>query len=182
MSSARLPVLREIHRRPARHLGRRIRRPAPHGAGEAAAREAGDGAEPQGAFGGVALAPTATRTCCSTSIPTTPSSSTPWCACRGAPAACTTTPTPGCSTACSTAPRASNATSASTTAAGPATPRSSSPRSRPARQGKVDLVPPHAIHAEQGGPTRSVAIIVRSQKLGEGTVLQRTLRSEARTP
>jgi predicted metal-dependent enzyme (double-stranded beta helix superfamily) len=38
--------------------------------------------------------------------------------------------------------------------------------------GMVDLVPPHAIHAEQGGPTRSVAIIVRSQKLGEGTVLQ----------
>jgi len=41
-------------------------------------------------------------------------------------------------------------------------------------QGKVDLVPPHAIHAEQGGPARSVAIIVRSQRLGEGTVLQRT--------
>ena len=40
-------------------------------------------------------------------------------------------------------------------------------------QGKVDLVPPKAIHAEQGGPTRSVAIIVRTQKLGEGTVLQR---------
>jgi len=40
-------------------------------------------------------------------------------------------------------------------------------------QGKVDLVAPHAIHAEQGGPTRSVAIIVRSQRLGEGTVLQR---------
>lgn len=39
-------------------------------------------------------------------------------------------------------------------------------------QGKVDLVPPHAIHAEQGGPARSVAIIVRSQKLGQGTVLQ----------
>jgi predicted metal-dependent enzyme (double-stranded beta helix superfamily) len=39
-------------------------------------------------------------------------------------------------------------------------------------QGKVDLVPPHAIHAEQGGPTRSVAIIVRSQRLGAGTVLQ----------
>ena len=39
-------------------------------------------------------------------------------------------------------------------------------------QGKVDLVPPHAIHAEQGGPTRSVAIIVRSQPLGQGTVLQ----------
>lgn len=39
-------------------------------------------------------------------------------------------------------------------------------------QGKVDLVPPWNIHAEQGGPTRSVAIIVRSQRLGEGTVLQ----------
>jgi predicted metal-dependent enzyme (double-stranded beta helix superfamily) len=39
-------------------------------------------------------------------------------------------------------------------------------------QGKVDLVPPGAIHAEQGGQTRSVAIIVRSQKLGQGTVLQ----------
>ena len=39
-------------------------------------------------------------------------------------------------------------------------------------QGKVDLVPPRAIHAEQGGSTRSVAVIVRSQKLGEGTVLQ----------
>jgi predicted metal-dependent enzyme (double-stranded beta helix superfamily) len=41
-------------------------------------------------------------------------------------------------------------------------------------RGRVDLVPPHAIHAEQGGPTRSVAIIVRSQRLGEGTVLQHT--------
>src|SRR5262245_25596760 len=39
-------------------------------------------------------------------------------------------------------------------------------------QGKVDLVKPHAIHAEQGGPVRSVAIIVRSKPLGEGTVLQ----------
>jgi predicted metal-dependent enzyme (double-stranded beta helix superfamily) len=39
-------------------------------------------------------------------------------------------------------------------------------------QGKVDLVPPRSIHAEQGGPTRSVAVIVRSQRLGEGTVLQ----------
>src|SRR5260370_24133003 len=28
---------------------------------------------------------------------------------------------------------------------------------------RVDLVPPRAIHAEQGGPTRSVAVIVRSQ-------------------
>jgi predicted metal-dependent enzyme (double-stranded beta helix superfamily) len=41
-------------------------------------------------------------------------------------------------------------------------------------QGKVDLVAPYAIHAEQGGPTRSVAMILRSQKLGEGTVLQHT--------
>ena len=39
-------------------------------------------------------------------------------------------------------------------------------------QGKVDLVPPRAIHAEQGGPTRSVAVIVRSRKLGEDNVLQ----------
>jgi predicted metal-dependent enzyme (double-stranded beta helix superfamily) len=38
--------------------------------------------------------------------------------------------------------------------------------------GKVDLVPPFAIHAEQGGPARSVAIILRSQRLGDGTVLQ----------
>jgi hypothetical protein len=38
--------------------------------------------------------------------------------------------------------------------------------------GKVDLVPPFAIHAEQGGPGRSVALILRSQRLGEGTVLQ----------
>ena len=48
-------------------------------------------------------------------------------------------------------------------------------------QGKVDLVPPHAIHAEQGGPTRSVAIIVRSQRLGEGTVLQRRYDPQAKT-
>jgi predicted metal-dependent enzyme (double-stranded beta helix superfamily) len=48
-------------------------------------------------------------------------------------------------------------------------------------QGKVDLVPPHAIHAEQGGPTRSVAIIVRSQRLGEGTVLQRRYDAKAKT-
>jgi predicted metal-dependent enzyme (double-stranded beta helix superfamily) len=48
-------------------------------------------------------------------------------------------------------------------------------------QGKVDLVPPHAIHAEQGGPTRSVAIIVRSQRLGEGTILQRTYDRKANT-
>lgn len=33
--------------------------------------------------------------------------------------------------------------------------------------GKSDLVPPHDIHRELGGPTRSVAIIVRSAQLGE---------------
>jgi predicted metal-dependent enzyme (double-stranded beta helix superfamily) len=48
-------------------------------------------------------------------------------------------------------------------------------------QGKVDLVPPRAIHAEQGGPTRSVAIIVRSQRLGEGTVLQHSYDTKANT-
>jgi predicted metal-dependent enzyme (double-stranded beta helix superfamily) len=48
-------------------------------------------------------------------------------------------------------------------------------------QGKVDLVPPHAIHAEQGGPTRSVAVIVRSQRLGEGTVLQHQYDPKANT-
>jgi predicted metal-dependent enzyme (double-stranded beta helix superfamily) len=48
-------------------------------------------------------------------------------------------------------------------------------------QGKVDLVPPHAIHAEQGGPTRSVAIIVRSRRLGEGTVLQHSYDRKANT-
>lgn len=48
-------------------------------------------------------------------------------------------------------------------------------------QGKVDLVPPHSIHAEQGGPTRSVAIIVRSQRLGEGTILQRRYDAVANT-
>jgi predicted metal-dependent enzyme (double-stranded beta helix superfamily) len=48
-------------------------------------------------------------------------------------------------------------------------------------QGKVDLVAPHAIHAEQGGATRSVAMIVRSQRLGEGTILQRTYDPKAKT-
>jgi predicted metal-dependent enzyme (double-stranded beta helix superfamily) len=48
-------------------------------------------------------------------------------------------------------------------------------------QGKVDLVPPRAIHAEQGGPTRSVAVIVRGQKLGEGTVLQHRYDRDAKT-
>jgi hypothetical protein len=48
-------------------------------------------------------------------------------------------------------------------------------------QGKVDLVPPHAIHAEQGGPMRSVAIILRSRRLGEGTILQRAYDPKAKT-
>jgi predicted metal-dependent enzyme (double-stranded beta helix superfamily) len=48
-------------------------------------------------------------------------------------------------------------------------------------QGKVDLVPPHSIHAEQGGPVRSVAIILRSRRLGEGTVLQHVYDAQART-
>jgi predicted metal-dependent enzyme (double-stranded beta helix superfamily) len=48
-------------------------------------------------------------------------------------------------------------------------------------QGRVELVAPRAIHAEQGGPTRSVAIIVRSQRLGEGTVLQHSYDPQART-
>jgi predicted metal-dependent enzyme (double-stranded beta helix superfamily) len=48
-------------------------------------------------------------------------------------------------------------------------------------QGKVDLVPSHSIRAEQGGPTRSVAIIVRSQRLGEGTILQRRYDAMAKT-
>jgi predicted metal-dependent enzyme (double-stranded beta helix superfamily) len=48
-------------------------------------------------------------------------------------------------------------------------------------QGKVDLVPPRNIHAEQGGPTRSVAVIVRSQKLGQGTVLQGRYDPAAKT-
>jgi predicted metal-dependent enzyme (double-stranded beta helix superfamily) len=47
--------------------------------------------------------------------------------------------------------------------------------------GTVDLVPPHAIHAEQGGPSRSVAVIVRSERLGAGTVLQRSYDPKART-
>ena len=37
--------------------------------------------------------------------------------------------------------------------------------------GKVDLVPPFDAHAEQGGPTRSVAVILRSERVS-GKVLQ----------
>lgn len=39
------------------------------------------------------------------------------------------------------------------------------------RGGSVDLVPPYDIHAEQGGPARSVAVIVRSERVA-GKVLQ----------
>ena len=46
------------------------------------------------------------------------------------------------------------------------------------RPGKVDLVPPFAIHSEKGGPTRSVGVIVRSERL-VGRTLQG--RYEART-
>ena len=43
--------------------------------------------------------------------------------------------------------------------------------------GKVDLVPPFDIHAEQGGPTRSVAIILRSERVA-GKVPQGSYRME----
>jgi len=39
------------------------------------------------------------------------------------------------------------------------------------KPGKVDLVPPFDIHAEQGGPMRSVAVILRSERVA-GKVLQ----------
>jgi predicted metal-dependent enzyme (double-stranded beta helix superfamily) len=39
------------------------------------------------------------------------------------------------------------------------------------KPGKVDLVPPFDAHAEQGGPTRSVAVILRSERVS-GKVLQ----------
>lgn len=47
------------------------------------------------------------------------------------------------------------------------------------RAGSVDLVAPGDIHAEQGGPTRSVAIILRSAKLGE--VIQNRYDLERKT-
>jgi predicted metal-dependent enzyme (double-stranded beta helix superfamily) len=46
--------------------------------------------------------------------------------------------------------------------------------------GKVDLVPPFDIHAEQGGPTRSVAIILRSERVA-GKVLQGSYDREKNT-
>lgn len=48
--------------------------------------------------------------------------------------------------------------------------------------GKVDLVPPFDIHAEQGGPTRSTAIILRSGKLGEVVQRQFDLETGAIRP
>ncbi len=39
------------------------------------------------------------------------------------------------------------------------------------KPGNVDLVPPFDAHAEQGGPTRSVAVILRSERVS-GKVLQ----------
>ena len=43
--------------------------------------------------------------------------------------------------------------------------------------GKVDLVPPFDVHAEQGGPTRSVAVILRSERVA-GKVLQGSYNRE----
>jgi len=45
--------------------------------------------------------------------------------------------------------------------------------------GKVDLVPPFAIHSEKGGPGRSVAVIVRSERLA-GRTLQGRYDQEKR--
>jgi hypothetical protein len=46
--------------------------------------------------------------------------------------------------------------------------------------GKVDLVPPFAIHAEQGGPVRSVAVILRSERVA-GKSTQGSYDPEKRT-
>src|SRR5262245_43085552 len=48
------------------------------------------------------------------------------------------------------------------------------------KPGKVDLVPPFDIHAEQGGPTRSVAVILRSERVS-GKVLQGSYSLENNT-
>jgi predicted metal-dependent enzyme (double-stranded beta helix superfamily) len=48
------------------------------------------------------------------------------------------------------------------------------------KPGKVDLVPPFDAHAEQGGPTRSVAIILRSERVA-GKVLQGSYDKERDT-
>ncbi len=46
--------------------------------------------------------------------------------------------------------------------------------------GTVDLVPPYDIHSEKGGPGRSVAVIVRSERVA-GRVLQGRYDPEAKT-
>jgi predicted metal-dependent enzyme (double-stranded beta helix superfamily) len=46
--------------------------------------------------------------------------------------------------------------------------------------GKVDLVPPFDIHAEQGGPTRSVAVILRSERVA-GKIPQGSYDKETNT-
>ena len=48
------------------------------------------------------------------------------------------------------------------------------------KPGKVDLVPPFDAHAEQGGPTRSVAVILRSERVS-GNVLQGSYSMENNT-
>lgn len=48
------------------------------------------------------------------------------------------------------------------------------------KAGKVDLVPPFDIHAEQGGPRRSVAVILRSERVA-GKVLQGSYDLERNT-
>ena len=48
------------------------------------------------------------------------------------------------------------------------------------KPGKVGLVPPFDAHAEQGGPTRSVAIILRSERVA-GKVLQGSYNIENNT-
>jgi predicted metal-dependent enzyme (double-stranded beta helix superfamily) len=48
------------------------------------------------------------------------------------------------------------------------------------KPGKVDLVPPFDAHAEQGGPTKSVAIILRSERVA-GKVLQGSYNIENNT-
>jgi len=48
------------------------------------------------------------------------------------------------------------------------------------KAGKVDLVPPFDAHSEQGGPTRSVAVILRSERVS-GKVLQGSYSMENNT-
>jgi predicted metal-dependent enzyme (double-stranded beta helix superfamily) len=50
----------------------------------------------------------------------------------------------------------------------------------PGTKGVVDIVPPYAVHAERGGPTRSAALILRSERL-VGKTLQRHFDLEQKT-